>query len=278
MAKYAKQLEQVLDLMLKADARKVQIKEGKLPVDIKDDKQFRQFTAEARELTRNILVTMSRDILSEQDIADLNDATGELEDTDVTADTGDAASDRIEDEERGFTDDGAAVDDVGAGDDFGADAGGEGGDDVSALVDDLLDLVGPDEAKGLIDDKAGDAGGEGEDLDEFANVDDTAIDDGEGEDLNLDDILAGLGEVGGDDEGGGDFGGEEADGAEEFDAEAGDEGGEEGEDDGEAAGDESADDGEEASEDGEESADEEEKEEAPVSESLRSRTRVRRSK
>lgn len=268
MAKYAKQLEQVLDLMLKADARKVQIKEGKLPVDIKEDKQFRQFTAEARELTRNILVTMSRDILSEQDLADLNSATNELEDKDVTADSGDAASDRIEDEERGFTDDGSAVDDVSGGDDFGADAGSEGGDDVSALVDDLLDLVDPEEAKGLIDDKAGEA--DGGELDEFANVDDTAVEGDVGEeDVDLDSILAGLGDDGASE---GDEGEEASEDGEE-ESETTDFGGEDGEDEGEAAGDEPADSDNDAGEDGEDDA-EEDKEE--VSESLRARTRVNR--
>ncbi len=270
MAKYAKQLEQVLDLMLKADARKVQIKEGKLPVDLKEDKQFRKFTAEARELTRNILVTMSRDILSEQDIADLNAASDELEDKDVTADTGDAASDRIEDEERGFTDDGSTVDDVGGDADFGGDAGAEGGDDVSALVDDLLDLVGPDEAKDLIDNAGGGEGGEGE-LDEFANVDDTAIDAGDEEtDLNLDDILAGLGDdaTAADDV---DAAVDDEDGAEEDTEFGGEEGEEEGEDEGEGAGDEPAD-----SENGDAEDEDGEDEESPVTESLRSRTRVNR--
>lgn len=269
MAKYAKQLEQVLDLMLKADARKVQIKEGKLSVDPKEDKQLRTYQAEAREIARNVLVSMSRDILSEQDLADLNDASTELEDTDVTADTGDAASDRIENEERGFTDDGSAVDEVG-GDEFGGDAA-EGGDDVSALVDDLLDLVGPDEAKDLIDGKAGDEGGSPDDLDEFANVDDTAVEGDVGEnDLDLDAILKGLGDDGAVDADVDAEAGEDEDGAEEFDAEAGEEGEEEGEDEGEAAGDEPADADNGDSEDGED------EEAEAVTESLRARTRVTR--
>lgn len=275
MATYAKQLEQVLDLMLKADARKLQIKEGKLSIDPKEDKLLRKYTAEARELTKSILVSMSREILSEQDLAALNDASDELETGDITADTGDEASDRIENEERGFTDSGSDVDDVGADAMDGADATGAESDDVGELVDKLMSLVGPDEAIDLISD-AGGEGGDADELDEFANIDDAAsVEPGGGadEDVNLDELLAGLGS--GDDEGGeGEAFGDDEDtfGEEGSDEGAEEDDGEEGESEDDFGGDAEEEDDAEGDAEGE---DEEEKEE-PVTESLRSRTRVSR--